>query len=157
VPRCPHEERPRENKVNRNMPVDAYIILRGENARIPDRFRSLTGPHLFRSEAEKYARLIAATTGKPCCLSKIHIERILGEPVRFNERWLVANIANIQLSSIGFEADVIIGGRRYRARRSSAEDKWGVLAESGEDALKATAPVSDPQEPITGQERGPSL
>ncbi len=116
------------------MPVNAYIILRESELKIPRYFRSLTGPYLFRAEAEKYAALITSATSVFCRLNTIAIDRMLGEAVRFNDRWLVASVWNIRPITGGFEGEVITGGKLYRVRRSEPDQPWLVL----EQIVKAT-------------------
>lgn len=109
------------------MPVNGFIILRDGNQRIPPYFRSLTGPYLFRSEAEGYASVITAATNEHCSLSQIAIERILSEPVRFNGNWFVTNVWNIRSVSGGFEGEVIIKGALYSVLRNEPDKPWQVI------------------------------
>jgi hypothetical protein len=116
------------------MPVNAYIILRESELKIPHYFRSLTGPYLFRAEAEKYAAVITSAASISCRLNTIAIERMLGEAVRFNDRWLVTSVWNIRPTPSGFEGEVIIDGKLYKVQRSEPDQPWLVV----EQVAKAT-------------------
>ena len=119
------------------MSVRAYFILRDDNnLKIPHYLLSTTGPYLFRSEAERFARVITAATGYRCCLSVIEIERMLGEVVRFNGRWLITNVWDIRATDNGFLGEVIVNGKLYMVQRSP-EDPWQAV----DQAQNNTRPV----------------
>ena len=115
------------------MGVKAFLILRKDSdSRIPRYLLSSTGPYLFRSEAENFIRVIRAATGYNCSLSVIEIERMLGEVVRFNGRWLITNVWDIIPTKNGFMGKAVINGKKVIVQRS-LENPWQAVEPSRSD------------------------
>jgi hypothetical protein len=110
------------------MSAKAYIILKGANApRLQSCVLSLTGPYLFRAEAEAFATAISAACGSPCQISTIMIERALLEVVKNDDRLLVTSVWNIAETQEGFAGEAILSGMPTRVQRVHPDQPWQVI------------------------------
>ncbi len=110
------------------MAVKAYMILREErDPETPRSLLSLTGPYLFRSEAEQFADVIRTATNKGWHLSVIFIERMLREPVKIDDGWMVTNIWNISSTARGFQGEVVIDRKLHQVQRGDFTEPWKLV------------------------------
>jgi hypothetical protein len=107
------------------MAVKAYFIHRAKDSPpIPRHLRGLTGPYLFRSEAEQYSQVISAASGVSCQISTIEVRRILGDVVCVGTRLIIADVWNIKSTQSGFSAEVLIQGKLCTLHREGPGDTW---------------------------------
>ena len=107
------------------MSITAYLIYKkNRSARLPHHLASMTGPYLFRSEAQQFAHVIAAAAGIECQICTIEIKRLLGEVVRVDDQLLITNVWNIEAEGAGFVGEAIIRGRRRKLRRAGVDQMW---------------------------------
>ena len=119
------------------MSVKAYLILKGPKTRkLPDEFRSLTGPYLFRCEAEKFARAITTATGEPCQISTINLDRVLSDVVKTETGWTVSHVWNIRASEGGLIGDTVVKGKALKVERVNGEEPWKAIEPSRTETAK---------------------
>ena len=84
-------------------------------------------PYLFRLEAKEIAELMTVTSGKPHWILRIEMHDMSNALVRFNDKELITDVWNITPLGDGFEAEIVIEGRRYRVEHLSPFEPWSVV------------------------------